>query len=169
MENTISTARPDVVAVETTARPTAPPVRIPFSEVLSSGALALVQGAQAAVTALPGAPVVAAAVRGGGLAASTTQVGGTAPEGPGATSPGAAMMPLGGAGGALTSVAGGATGATGAGDANIEGSLAQSQQMNLYYLQVQEQVNDQNRAFTLLSNVIEMEHNTAKSAIGNIH
>ena len=25
------------------------------------------------------------------------------------------------------------------------------------------------RSFTLLSNVIEMEHNTAKSAIGNIH
>jgi hypothetical protein len=167
MENTITTARPDVVAIETTARPTAPPVRIPFSEVLSSGALALVQGAQAAVTTLPGAPVVAAAVRSGGLGASTTQVGGTAPEGPAAMSTGTAMMPLGGAG-ALTSVAGGTAGA-GAGDASIEGSLAQSQQMNLYYLQVQQQVNDQNRTFTLLSNVIEMEHNTAKSAIGNIH
>ncbi len=165
MESTITTARPDVVAIETTARPTAPPVRIPFSEVLSSGALALVQGAQAAVTTLPGAPVVAAAVRGGGLAASTTQVGGTAPEGPGAMSPGTAMMPLGGTG-ALTSAAGGTTGA---GDTSVEASLAQSQQQNLYYLQVQEQVNDQNRSFTLLSNVIEMEHNTAKSAIGNIH
>jgi hypothetical protein len=54
-------------------------------------------------------------------------------------------------------------------DGSVESSIAQSQQMNLYYLQVQEQVNDQNRAFTLLSNVLEVEHNTAKSAIGNIH
>jgi hypothetical protein len=30
-------------------------------------------------------------------------------------------------------------------------------------------VNAQNRTFTALSNVLEVEHNTAKSAIGNIH
>jgi hypothetical protein len=56
-----------------------------------------------------------------------------------------------------------------AGDGGVDASLAQSQQLNLYYLQIQQQVNDQNRTFTLLSNVIEMEHNTAKTAIGNIH
>jgi hypothetical protein len=166
MDTTIANARPDIVAIETTPRPTAAPVRVPFSEVLSSSALALVQGAQDAVRALPGAPVVAAAVRAGGIGASTTQALGTTsttPEGPGSTASGASMMPL----GAGTSAIGSGTGA--AGDSSIEGSLAQSQQMNLYYLQVQEQVNDQNRTFTLLSNVIEMEHNTAKSAIGNIH
>jgi hypothetical protein len=47
--------------------------------------------------------------------------------------------------------------------------MAQSQALNLYYLQVQEEVNAQNRTFTALSNVLEVEHNTAKSAIGNIH
>jgi hypothetical protein len=47
--------------------------------------------------------------------------------------------------------------------------MAQSEQMNLYYLQVQEQVNAQNRTYTALSNVLEVEHSTAKSAIGNIH
>jgi hypothetical protein len=47
--------------------------------------------------------------------------------------------------------------------------MAQSPQMNLYDLQVQEQVNAQNRTFTALSNVLEVEHSAAKSAIGNIH
>jgi hypothetical protein len=170
MDNTITTARPDVVSIETTPRPTATPVRVPFSEVLSSGALALVQGAQDAVRVLPGAPVVAAAVRAGGLGSSSVQGGSTSPEGPSGPSgmgsgmsSGAGMMPLGTGSSAGSSTAGGAS------DGSIESSLAQSQQMSLYYLQIQEQVNDQNRTFTLLSNVIEMEHQTAKSAIGNIH
>jgi hypothetical protein len=167
MDNNISTARPDVVALETAPRPTAPPVRVPFSEILSSSALALVEGAQAAARTLPGAPVVAAAVRGGGLGASTqhASAGGTAaPEGP--TSAGAsAMLPWTDAAGASP----GLVPAGSAGDGGVDASLAQSQQLNLYYLQIQQQVNDQNRTFTLLSNVIEMEHNTAKTAIGNIH
>ena len=168
MDNTIPAFRPDVVALETTPRPTAAPVRVQFSEVLSGvlsgGARALVQGAQAAVRALPGVPVFAAAVRGGSLALSNApgassvgRAAGATPEGPSALG-GQAMAPLVGAGGGA-----------GAGDAGIEGSLAQSQQMNLYYLQVQEQVNSENRTFTLLSNVLEVEHNTAKSAIANIH
>jgi hypothetical protein len=52
---------------------------------------------------------------------------------------------------------------------NLEGTLAQQQQLNMYYLQIQEQVNEQNRTFTALSNVLEVEHTTAKAAIGNIH
>ena len=165
MDNSISTARSDVVALETAPRPTAPPVRVPFSEILSSSALALVEGAQAAARTLPGAPVVAAAVRGGWLGASTQRAsaaGTSAPEGPRGAGSAAAMLPLAGAAGAGLLPAG-------AGDGSIDASLAQSQQLNLYYLQIQQQVNDQNRTFTLLSNVIEMEHNTAKSAIGNIH
>lgn len=163
MDNTISTARPDVVALETTPRPTAPPARVAFSEVLSGGALALVQGAQAAVGSLPGAPVVAAAIRGGGLGSATTQAAAVAPEGPSAsTTQAGGLLPLAG----IPST-GGAT--AGTSDASIESSLAQSQQLNLYYLQIQQQVNDQNRTFTLLSNVIEVEHDTAKTAIGNIH
>jgi hypothetical protein len=58
----------------------------------------------------------------------------------------------------------------GAGDSsNIQTSLQQSQDMNLYYLQVQETVNAQNRSFTTLSNVMKAEHDTVKTAIGNIH
>ena len=54
-------------------------------------------------------------------------------------------------------------------DGGLESTMAQSEQMNLYYLQVQEEVNAQNRTYTALSNVLEVEHSTAKSAIGNIH
>ncbi len=175
MDTTIPAVRPDVLALETSPRPTAAPVRVQFSEVLSGGARALVQGAQAAMRALPGGPVVVAAVRGGGLGPSATRAAnglgstgstGATPEGPsamgaGAVGAGAAMLPL--TGGSSTAAAGVG------GDGSVESSLAQSQQMNLYYLQVQEQVNSENRTFTLLSNVLEIEHNTAKSAIGNIH
>ena len=40
--------------------------------------------------------------------------------------------------------------------------MAQSEQMNLYYLQVQEEVNAQNRTYTALSNVLEVEHSTGE-------
>jgi hypothetical protein len=75
-------------------------------------------------------------------------------------------------GGALTSATG-APGASigGAADpaaSGIESSLQQSQEMNLYYLQIQEAVNAQNRSFSTLSNVLKAEHDTVKTAIGNI-
>ncbi|MGH7438989.1 MAG: hypothetical protein ACRENE_25150, partial [Polyangiaceae bacterium] len=111
--------------------------------------------------------VVAAAVRSSGLGASSlraqTVAGSATPEGPGVGSS-AGMLSAAGAGALAPG-----SGATGVGDGSIDASLAQSQQLNLYYLQIQQKVNDQNRTFTLLSNVIEMEHSTAKSAIGNIH
>ena len=53
-------------------------------------------------------------------------------------------------------------------DGSLEGTLAQQQELNLYYLQIQEEVNAQNRTFSALSNVLEVEHSTAKTAIGNI-
>jgi hypothetical protein len=95
----------------------------------------------------------------GGSSAFSAPLGAAPPEGPG----GAAL-----AGVAVAGVGPGA-GSGGAVDGGLESSMAQAQQMNLYYLQVQEQVNAQNRTFTALSNVLEVEHNTAKSAIGNIH
>jgi hypothetical protein len=59
--------------------------------------------------------------------------------------------------------------AAGTQDGSLEGTIAQQQEMSLYYLQIQEEVNAQNRTFSALSNVLEVEHNTAKTAIGNIH
>jgi hypothetical protein len=40
--------------------------------------------------------------------------------------------------------------------------------MFMSYLQVQETVNAQNRSFTTLSNVMKAQHDTVKTAIGNI-
>jgi hypothetical protein len=172
MDSTIPPIRPGVVSVPTTPRPTPTPVRVQFSEVLGGGARALVRGAQAALQALPGSPLMAVAVRGGGSGVPTTSAMDTtvpfsmhpgsagvtvAPEGPGGTG-------VGGVG-----VGGGGAGTTGGQDGSLEGTIAQQQEMSLYYLQIQEEVNAQNRTFSALSNVLEVEHNTAKTAIGNIH
>ncbi len=164
MDSTISSTppvRPDVVSVDTTARPTAP--RVPFSEVLAGGAQALVGGAQSVVQSLPGSPLMALAVRPGATALLPSAIN-TTPEGPG---------------GAVTGTLGGTNSRPQAGPRaaprdrpvsdGLSQTMAQDQEMNMYYLQVQEQVNAQNRTYSALSNVIEVEHNTAKTAIGNIH
>jgi hypothetical protein len=157
----------DVVTAESAPRPTAVPPRVHFASVLATTARGLVRGAEQAMTSLPGGPLVALAIRGTGAGsggASTmsalpmshgvgvgthsTNIGGTSttgPEGPQPTS-------------------GGSTGA----DGSIQSTLQQSQDMNLYFLQIQEEVNAQNRAFSALSNVLKAEHDTVKTAIGNI-
>ena len=174
MSDPNSTIRPQVVRVQTTPRPTAPSPSASFSEVLAGGAHSLMRGAAAAVRGLPGSPLMAVAVRGMSSGTSLTALSatpssspgmatgavGVSPEGPGGVSPVAST----GAGSTTTG-----TSATGTGSDGIESTMAQDQQMNLYYLQIQEQVNAQNRTFSALSNVIEVEHSTAKTAIGNIH
>ena len=180
MDNRIS-SRADVVTVQTQPRPTATPTRVQFADVLSSGAQALVRGAQAAVNAIPGTPLAAVAVRGGGPPWSTIPSSGlaapgslrsvapavtlsAAPEGPGGVAGGTGLVNVGG-----MSIGLGGAGAGVTSDGGLESTISQSEQMNLYYLQVQEEVNAQNRTYTALSNVLEVEHSTAKSAIGNIH
>ena len=160
--------RPDVTAVATAPRPTPTPVRVHFAEVM---ARTVVSGAESAIRALPGGPMMAVALRGGGAASASTMsitrpFGGAhaalaTPEGPGGSGSG-----LGGLGGAATGVGGGA--GAGAEGGSIEATMQQSQEMNLYYLQIQEQVNAQNRSFSTLSNVLKAEHDTVKTAIGNV-
>jgi hypothetical protein len=169
MDIPLAPVRPDVVTVTTSPRPTATPPTASFAEVMAGGARALVQGAQAAVRALPGSPLVAMALRSGSGTSATSTFGGSpsiaslasvpvTPEGPGGTT-----------GSGVASATATGSGSEAASDASLQASMAQSQQMNLYYLQVQEQVNSQNRTFTALSNVLEVEHSTAKAAITNIH
>jgi hypothetical protein len=43
-----------------------------------------------------------------------------------------------------------------------------SQSFNLQYLDLQQQMQDENRRFALLSNVMKTKHDTAKSSISNI-
>src|SRR5580692_8795742 len=99
MDNRIGPALPDVVTVPSEPRPT--PSATKFSDVLATGATSVVQGAEAAMTVLPGVPLMALAVRGG----STP----TPPVGPGfpasgLPSPALGMTPA--VGGGLGGVAG---------------------------------------------------------------
>ncbi len=130
-------------------RPT--PAKTQFSEVLEKGASGLVRGVEAGIRTLPGGSAIAVALRGGVSTRAGSGIGGgtASAEGPSASASGAS--------------------GTGAGaEPGVEDSLRSAQEMNLYYLQIQEQVNAQNRTFSTLSNVLKAEHDTVKTAIGNI-
>ncbi len=176
MDTRIASSQPDVVAVPSEPSPTAGPSK--FSEVLAGNAGSVAQGAEVAMSTLPGSPLLALAVRGGGAPGVPPVPGLPAPplgagavpglpspmtaEGPGVTpgvSPGAAI------GSALAMTLPGAL----MGDGGMQAMLMQSQQMNLYYLQMQQAVDAENRTFTTLSNVLKTENDTVKNAIGNMH
>ena len=46
--------------------------------------------------------------------------------------------------------------------------LAMQQSFNLQYLQLQQKMQGENRQFTLMSNIMKVKHDTAKSAINNV-
>lgn len=165
MEPRSLSARSDVTVAATAPRVTPTPPRAgKFAEVLGRN---VVRSAETAMRTLPGAPLMAVAVRGG---AGPGPAIGVPMSGPGMPMVrGAAEGPLPAGGGAPSLGMGGASGGIAGGEqANIESSLQQSQEMNLYFLQVQEAVNAQNRSFTALSNVLKAQHDTVKTAIGNI-
>lgn len=92
---------------------------------------------------VPGGPVLAAAVKG----AITPNAGGVSPS------------------------TAGIAGSGGGGDV-FEATRAlqtEAQSFNLHYLQLQEGLQRESREFTALSNVMKVRHDTAKSAIQNIH
>ena len=172
MSNGIPPVRSDVVTVTSAARPTPTPVRVSFGEVLAKGASTLAAGAEAAMEVLPGGPLIAAALRGGsanlgqpstpmmssGLGAHPNTVS-TSAEGP--TAIGGSSV-----GGGFGTGTGTGTGTGGA--PSMDQSLQQSQEMNMYFLQIQQEVNQQNQTFTTLSNVMKSEADTIKNAIGNL-
>lgn len=67
--------------------------------------------------------------------------------------------------------AAGTAGSGGEGDllAATKALQQQSQSFNLGYLQLQESMQRESREFTALSNVMKVKHDSAKSAISNIH
>jgi hypothetical protein len=156
-----------VVSTDSAPRVT-PTSGVPFKEMVTRGAGAILRGAEAAITSLPGAPIVAAAVRPGGGSGpgpvagrpmgGAAGVSGLGPSGPGMPGAGTAEGPTG------TTAAGG----PGAESSSVESALAQSQEFNLYYLQLQEQLAAENRAYSAMSNVLKARHDTVKNAIGNI-
>lgn len=171
MSNGIPPVRSDVVTVPSAARPTPTPVRVSFGEILAKGASTLVQGAEAAMEMLPGGPLVAAALRGGtastgGMVSSTPMMSSGLGSHPNGFSNAEGPTSVGGGFGTGTGT--GTGGGAGGQSGTLDQSLQQSQEMNMYFLQIQQEVNQQNQTFTTLSNVMKSEADTIKNAIGNL-
>ena len=131
-----------VVATTSASRVTPPPAR-PFKQIMDAGTQAVVDCAEVAMRRLPGGPILAAAVRPG---AETTVVSETArAEG-----------------------SSGTAGTGGSGEPGVERMLGENADKNLYYLELQERISAESRAYTALSNVLKARHDTIKNAIGNI-
>lgn len=124
-----------------------------FSSVLAGGAQVLLAGAEMA-TGMVGGTVVSAA-----LARTRERL---------AKRSGSGSGPLGGSG------SGGGVG--GAGTENGQGTdydamkqlQDESREMNMFFLQLQQKMQQENRRFTTLSNLLKSRHDTARSAINNI-
>ena len=148
----------DVYATATAPRVTPEPAR-PFQQVMNASSAAIVGGAEAAVTHLPGGSILAAAMRpagnlGGGTYSSMSLA---RPEGP----TGTATSALNGGLGNASTVPGG-------GDPAIEQVMSRDADQNLYYLKLQEQMSAESRSYSAISNVLKARHDTMKNAIGNI-
>lgn len=142
------------ISVSTTALRVTPEPARPFKSVLNATTTAVLNGAEATVRRLPGGEVLAAAVRSGGGPESNalTGLGGT----PGAVGGGAsALDPT-------------ATGGSNGGNTGIESALAQQSQDTLYYLSLQQRMQDENRYYTTMSNTLKARHDTVKNSISNL-
>ncbi len=153
------TSRIESINVAPTSESRAEPGR--FSQALraaaGSVATGIAAGVQLAAPYVPGGTVLSAAVRG---AAQGSAVRGAS-----------ASAALAAGGSAKSSAAAAAAGADGGGDV-IEATRAlqqEAQTFNLQYLQLQESMQRESREFTALSNVMKVKHDSAKSAINNIH
>ncbi|HEY4102650.1 MAG TPA: hypothetical protein VGM44_02125 [Polyangiaceae bacterium] len=148
---------PDVLALTTAARVTPAPAR-PFQQVVNASSLAIANGAEAAINHLPGGSILAAAMRPG----VGVGVGGVA------TAPAASA--IGSTGTAAPSIGAGTSGISGSptGDPAMEQMMSQDADQNMYYLQLQEQMSQESRSYSAVSNVLKARHDTMKNAIGNI-
>jgi hypothetical protein len=156
MTTRIGTGGPStgVSASASAARVTAPPAQ-PFKAMMSAGAGAILNGAEQAVTRLPGGPILAAALRPSDVG-PPQQVSGAAPQ---------SLTPEGTAGTAGTAGAG--PGGSGEGG-GLEAALSQSANQNLYFIEIQERISAESRNYSAISNVLKARHDTVKNAIGNI-
>lgn len=142
------------VNVAPTAHRVTPKPATPFKSVLNASTLAVLNGADAAVRRLPGGEILAAAVRpgtaGGAPFAATSGVSSTGPGGA-STSP-------------TDPTASNGAAATG----GIEDALARQSQDAMFYLNLQMQVQDENRYYTTMSNTMKARHDTVKNSISNL-
>lgn len=173
---TSSSSANDLVVEATRSRQVAPPAS-PFRDVLAGGVGLLVRGAEVATSVVAG-PTMAAAVRGVGTNASAAL---TAPpvRAPTAGIAGTGTASVGAAGALATALpaAGAANVPTASllSPGNDQSDLAtmqamqrESQVFNTQLLELQEDVQQENRRFTTVSNVLRAKHDTAKAAVSNI-
>lgn len=170
-----------VFATATAPRVTPEPAR-PFQQVMNVSSTAIINGAQAAVTHLPGGGILAAAMRPGVPGGSYGSYGGasigsaSAYAGGGvlAGAPGVGVGATGGSvraegsSGTAVSGPGGVGTSTSGGAPNLEQVMSQDADQNLYYLKLQEQMSAESRGYSAISNVLKARHDTMKNAIGNI-
>jgi hypothetical protein len=123
---------------------------------MSAGSAAIVNGAEAAVTHLPGGSILAAAMR----PASVTPLATTGSF--------SATGPTGTASAGLSATGLGSVSSGGTGDPTMQQMMNQDADQNLYYLQLQEQMSQESRGYSAISNVLKARHDTMKNAIGNI-
>ena len=150
-----------------------------FGSTLKSGigrtANAIGQGAGMAAPFVPGAATLSAAVT--SLGALKSSAGAMGAQGSNATGLSRASAGAPGVGGTYAS-----TGSTGDAVANAAGGGDSSNQLmqatremqelnmsfNMQYLQLQQKMQQDNRQFTMLSNIMKTKHDTAKNAISNV-
>ena len=146
-----------VYETATAPRVTPEPVR-PFQQMMNAGSVAIVSGAEAAVTHLPGGGIIAAAMRpgvaGGQFSTASSLV--------------SAVGPTGTATSGTTGGVAGLSGVTAGGDPSIQQVMSQDADQNMYYLKLQEQMSAESRSYSAISNVLKARHDTMKNAIGNI-
>jgi len=144
-----------LVVEPTHQRQTQPPAT-PFRDLLATSVSVLSTGAEVA-TSIVGGPILAAAVHSAG--SNLAQGISGQPTGP--------VAGL-GAGPATASALTNPEGGGGTDMAQMQAMQKESQVFNLQLLQLQENVQNENRHFTTVSNVLRASHDTAKAAISNV-
>jgi hypothetical protein len=171
--SSINSTAGEVVVEPTRPRQTERPIS-PFRDVLANGTAILVHGAEMATSVAAG-PAMAAAVRETGMAAAGAIAGTGTARGPGvmatagtataATTTAAAVPPAGTSNVPASLMSAG-------GDqsdlATMQAMQRESQVFNMQLLELQEDVQQENRRFSTVSNVLRAKHDTAKAAVSNI-
>ena len=147
----IDNTRATVQVQPARARQTEAPAT-PFRNVLAGGASALLTGAEVATSVMAG-PVLAAAVRETRADVVDAIAGGPA-GGDGSMGPASAAATSNPLGDPL---------------ADARALQRESQHFNMHLLRFQEEVQNENRRFTMLSNVCRARHDTASACVKNIH
>jgi hypothetical protein len=155
MTTPIIGTKPTTIAVANKRARTAPKPVSTFNEVLRGSAQVLLAGAEMATSVVGGSVLSAALARTREKLATRSQ---TVNAGSAATASGS---------GPLSSSGSGASTGNEEYDA-LKRLQDESRSMNTFFLQLQQKMQQENRRFTTVSNIMKARHDTARSAINNI-